>query len=329
MKGGPSLGRNKRRRATVDEQREAEAILRAQAASSEDDEKSSGKSLLALSGGLVWPGLGHFLAGSFYLGLFWFTLWIVVLLSGLGIYLYPQYSWGIFVLIPAGFFIQAFQLVDARRVGHHSKLSMLGDPSFRMGTSIGLIMLAFVLQHQAITFLQDNVFEVCYTPTPSMAPILAAGDLFVTFKNEPIKRWDIIGFDKPPGIYTDVDCKNFMKRCVGLPGDTIEITDKGILINGKLAADMPSDAGPYFPTDIGGQRLMRRSPTMAAPGCWGRPITLGPDEYFALGDNTLESMDCRFFPSIAGHQFGALPRDSITCKVVAIMWPTQRWRAFP
>jgi signal peptidase I len=314
---------------STDEHRQAEATLRTQMASSQDEETVKGKGLLAVSGGLLWPGIGHFLAGSFYLGLFWFTLWTSVILCGLGIYLHPQYSWALFVLFPAGLFIQAVHLVDARRVGNSSASPMLGDPSFRMCASIGLVALAFLLQHQAVGYLQDNVFEVCYTPTPSMAPILQAGDLFVTFKNEPIKRWDIIGFNKPPGSQIDPNCKNLIKRCVGLPGDTIEITDKGVLINGKLASDMPPDAGPYFPTDLGGQRLMRRSPTYAAPGCWGRPITLGSDEYFALGDNTLESLDCRFFPSIEGHQNGALPGGYIVCKVVAIMWPSQRWHAFP
>ncbi len=56
----------------------------------------------------------------------------------------------------------------------------------------------------------------------------------------PIKRNDIIVFNFPAEDGHPVDKKaNFVKRCVGLPGDTIEITDKTILINKKATVSLP------------------------------------------------------------------------------------------
>jgi signal peptidase I len=57
---------------------------------------------------------------------------------------------------------------------------------------------------------------------------------------ENIKRNDIIIFNYPAEDGPPVDKKaNFVKRCIGLPGDTIEITDKTVLINNKVIASPP------------------------------------------------------------------------------------------
>jgi hypothetical protein len=73
---------------------------------------------------------------------------------------------------------------------------------------------------------------------------------------------------------------------------------------------------------------MDAEPLAAANGCWGKPITLGSDEYFLLGDNTAISDDARFWPSIDDRQPGATPRSHIFGRVVAIVWPPQRWEVF-
>ncbi len=118
-----------------------------------------------------------------------------------------------------------------------------------------------------------------------------------------------------------------MKRVVGLPGETVEVTPKGVLINGK-PIEVPAEAGPYQSIDRWTQPLNKPSKTIAANGCWGHPIRLGSDELFLLGDNTMESFDARVWPSIHGHQPGAMPLDQVTCKVAAICWPPARCRVF-
>jgi hypothetical protein len=91
---------------------------------------------------------------------------------------------------------------------------------------------------------------------------------------------------------------------------------------------LPPEVGPYIPTDRYEQLLADALPFSAATGCWGNPITLGSDEYYVLGDNSPISGDSRYFPSVGVHQPGAIPRDYITGRVVARIWPPSRWRIF-
>jgi type IV secretory pathway protease TraF len=74
--------------------------------------------------------------------------------------------------------------------------------------------------------------------------------------------------------------------------------------------------------------MLDAEPMAAANGCWGRPITLGPDEYFLLGDNNRFSYDARLWPPYEDHQPGATPRDQLCGRVVGIVWPPGRWRVF-
>jgi len=87
--------------------------------------------------------------------------------------------------------------------------------------------------------------------------------------------------------------KDFIKRIIGLPGDTIEIRDDEVLVNG-LPLDEPYLAG----------RDLR--------GSYG-PLTLADDEYFVLGDNRPNSSDSR--------NYGALPGDRLVGKAWFTYWP--------
>ena len=61
-----------------------------------------------------------------------------------------------------------------------------------------------------------------------MDPTLADGERVITLKNTEINRFDIITFPAP-----DEPDKNYIKRVIGLPGDTIAYKDDTLYINGK------------------------------------------------------------------------------------------------
>lgn len=92
----------------------------------------------------------------------------------------------------------------------------------------------------------------------------------------------------------------FVKRVIGLPGDTLEWVEGELLLNGTPLAE------PYL--DPARCRFPRTQP----------PVTLGPDEYFVLGDNRDSSNDSR--------RVGPLSRRAIRGRVVCILWPWKRLR---
>ena len=92
-----------------------------------------------------------------------------------------------------------------------------------------------------------------------------------------------------------------IKRVIGLPGETVEIQDGHVYINGQ-----PLDE-PYLVSDT-------------RPGRQGR-IVVPPLHVFVLGDNRGDSRDSRYF--------GAVPLEAIRGHVVFILWPPAQAQAMP
>ena len=151
-----------------------------------------------------------------------------------------------------------------------------------------------------------------------MCPAVPVNDLFLTYTHQPIHRWDIVALIGPE--FADPRFTDFLKRVVGLPGEKIEIKSDTLYINDKPEI-LPDKVGPYISTDKFGQRITTPDPHIAATGSWGKPITLAPDEYYLLGDNSPVSEDARYWPPVANHQPGAIPPDQILYRAVFIIWP--------
>jgi signal peptidase I len=92
-------------------------------------------------------------------------------------------------------------------------------------------------------------------------------------------RGDVVVFEPPiaPGGERD-----FIKRVIGEPGDHVEIRDGRVLVNGHL---LEEDYLPPIQTTCFGQYC---------------DVTLGPDEYFVLGDNRPNSSDSRYWGPVNG-----------------------------
>lgn len=129
------------------------------------------------------------------------------------------------------------------------------------------------------------------TPTLEDSQYLIINNL-AYYLNEP-ERGDIIVFHHPK---SDI---NLIKRVIGLPGDTVEITNQAVTVNG-----VPLDE-PYI------KELPRYN------GRWTVPV----GEYFVLGDNRNNSSD--------SHTWLFLPKENIIGKAVIIYWPPQDWEAVP
>jgi signal peptidase I len=113
----------------------------------------------------------------------------------------------------------------------------------------------------------------------SMAPLLSDQErIFINkfvYRFEPIHRGDVVVFWYPLDR-----TKSFIKRVIGLPGETVEIRRGTVYVNGLSISE------PYVP------------PQYEDPGDFG-PVRVQMDEYFVMGDHRISSNDSRVFGSVA------------------------------
>lgn len=158
-------------------------------------------------------------------------------------------------------------------------------------------MLVYVGIVLAITFLIITfVGQRTHVSGESMENTLDDGDQLIvdklTYRFHDPERFDIIVF---PFRYKDNTY--YIKRIIGLPGETVQIVDGEIYINGELLEES------Y------GREVMQDA------GLAAEPITLGDDEYFVLGDNRNYSSDSRD-PSVA-----LIHRKEIIGRAWLRIWP--------
>ena len=127
----------------------------------------------------------------------------------------------------------------------------------------------------------------------SMSPLLSDQErIFINkfvYHFEPIERGDVVVFWYPRDL-----SKSFIKRVVGLPGDTVEIRDGHVYINEQEMSE------PYVPASY-------------MDGLSYPPLKIPPDKYFVMGDHRDSSNDSRMF--------GPVARQYIYGKAVFAYWP--------
>ncbi|MBW1720500.1 MAG: signal peptidase I [Deltaproteobacteria bacterium] len=153
-------------------------------------------------------------------------------------------------------------------------------------------------------------------PSGSMKPTLLVGDHILVNKfiygvKLPLLRTTIIPVSKPKRndvivfIFPKDRSMDFIKRVIGLPGETVKIEGTRILINGKPIKD---EHGYYAIKEGQGER----------PG-YG-PVTVPPGHYFVMGDNRDNSNDSRFW--------GFVPERDIKGKAFIVYWSWPHWNRF-
>ena len=134
---------------------------------------------------------------------------------------------------------------------------------------------------------QVSYFQLDVERLSRTIPFWDASDSSPQFAFDPPTRGEIIVFQFPQ----DPD-KDFVKRVVGLPGETVEVRSGTVYINGDALQE------PY---------LMRTDRSSA------RPLVLDDKEYYVIGDNRRNSNDSR--------AWGVVPEENIVGKVWMVYWP--------
>ena len=139
----------------------------------------------------------------------------------------------------------------------------------------------------------------------SMEPTLSTEDNLIVDKisyrfHEP-ERYDIIVFP-----FLGKEETFYIKRIIGLPGETVQIDEEGsIYVDGEVIDD-------FYGREI-----------IQDPGRASEPITLGEGEYFVLGDNRNMSTDSR------SDYVGLVHRKDIVGEVFMRIWPFSHWGLIP
>jgi signal peptidase I len=164
-----------------------------------------------------------------------------------------------------------------------------------------------------VLVFQAEVAKPFRIPTPSMEPALhcarpVAGCLArfsdrvianrLAYRFRDPERGDIVVFDTPPAAEQQCPTSDiFVKRIIGLPGETWEQRDGDVFINGRRLIE------PYLPND------RKDFGTYA-----GRRVPAG--HYFVMGDNRSQSCDSR--------AWGPVPRENLIGPIILKYWPPQR-----
>lgn len=153
----------------------------------------------------------------------------------------------------------------------------------------------FAIVFVAVFFLSQFVYINATIPSGSMQNTIMKGDRIfgnrLAYVMTDPERYDIIIFE-----YPDYPSKTFIKRIIGLPGETVEIKNGNVYINGSeeplddsfCAEETEGDFGPYVVPE---------------------------DSYFVMGDNRNNSLDSRYWDN----KF--VSRDQIIAKAFFRYWP--------
>ena len=170
-------------------------------------------------------------------------------------------------------------------------------PKKSMGREV-LEMVVYILIVAALTWLLVTfVGQRTVVSGRSMNPTLENGDNLITdtisYRFSDPKRYDIVVFP----FEDETGKRNFIKRIIGLPGETVQIKDGEVYINGELLGET-----------YGKEK-------MDYAGRASEPSTLGDDEYFVLGDNRNNSKDSRY------EDVGNISRDRLIGRAFIRIWP--------
>lgn len=192
-----------------------------------------------------------------------------------------------------------------------------------------LVLIAFVLALLLKTF----VVQAFYIPSESMLPTLAVGDRVLVNKlvhdvRDP-ERGEVVVFthdDDVPGAAAAEGLldqildtiaggfgassgteKDFIKRIIGLPGETIEMRDGVVLVDGEPIAEAPEAEGGYL-----------SRPDVVDFG----PTEIPEGEYFMMGDNRPNSSDSRSL-------IETVPEEDLVGRAFVVIWPPGRLSTLP
>jgi signal peptidase I len=302
-----------------------------------NERKPSAAAMLSL----LYIGLGHIYCGRLAMGLSLNLLSLLPVLFAIMLSLLPNPAIGLVGLGIACVFAPAvylFSVIDSYRLAKKIGANYV-PKDFNCGTVYTLLTIGGIASGITIAPLvavnaRANVAEAIYCAGESMSPTLLRGDLFLINKRTQRQlphRGDIVVFLCPGKR----DIK-YVKRVVGLPGDTVEVLPTGevILNGGKLTCEPTADSALALDSSDTGKVMSETCgeatyPIELAPQKNGDADTkpaeaaamkVPQDHCFVLGDNRRIAEDSR--------RFGCVPLGDILGNAEFVYFPAKSWSRF-
>jgi signal peptidase I len=189
-------------------------------------------------------------------------------------------------------------------------------------------------------FLTTFVIRTYFIPSVSMVPTLQVRDILlvdeIAYRLHAPHDGDIAVFEPP----VEANGNDFVKRVIGVPGDTIAIHDGIVYRNGKALYEPYQNETPSYDLSIrnygiylNGRPLDPRIANVPRRGLWQASDRIPSGFYFVLGDNRNYSDDSHVWGFAQTHgPFAAGPLGprkasaGFTGRAFAIVWPLERLR---
>lgn len=146
--------------------------------------------------------------------------------------------------------------------------------------------------------IRSFVFQPFFVKGQSMEPNFENGDYLIidelSYRFKEPQRGEVVVFK-----YPNNPSQRYIKRIIGLPGETAEVKDGKVAVVGKDGKEFFLDESSYLPENA------------FTPGNIRLPLK--DDQFFVLGDNRIASSDSR--------SWGVLPRNDIIGRVFVRAWP--------
>lgn len=284
----------------------------------------------------IMPGVGQVYGGKLTRGLVFGLVYGLAIPAALGVLALigpaPTVLFGL-VAIVAAFGVVAAAVVDAYRLAVRTKLDYQYKAYNRPAV---YLLIGLMIQGSSIgygLYVRSSLFEAFRVTAASMVPTINLNDRILgnktAYRKADPRYGDIVLFHPPTGDWRST----YIKRVVALGGDTVEIQDGEVYVNGrKLPREL---AGPAAVTDRAGRIMQGRVYTEqnglaeytifltdadAAPESNFGEITVPPHHCFVLGDARNNSLDSR--------QFGPIPYAAIKGRADYLYCPAGNWSRF-
>jgi len=265
--------------------------------------------LVAAIFSFIAPGLGHFYAGRWRSGLVVLGAGLVIgNLSYALLIFWDHGPWNVLGLVVACAVFFILQIWHAVRVARSQPVPF--EYCWYNRWYYYLAYLVILVSCSGLVLPVFGDYHGLKMPSTSMEDSFFAGERILAdygaYDSKPVTLGDLVVF-----VYPGDGVTRYVKRCVAVEGDTVEIIHKQLFVNGIRAVE-PATVKFLDTTESGTQNVLpRREDGGNSRDNFG-PYVVPPSAFFVLGDNRDNSFDSRYWQ--------AVPVDNLVGKVIRIYY---------